>query len=86
MLTTKEFAQEVNAPYTTVMGWLKDGRIPEARFDDTNPRGGVWFIPRSAVARFVSPETRPQKGRPAKPTPEDEKKTSKASKKKGKAK
>ena len=77
MLTTKEFAQEVSAPYTTVMGWLKDGRIPEAQFDDTSPRGGVWFIPRSAVARFKNPETRPQKGRPPKP---------KAASKKGKAK
>ena len=67
MLTTKEFAQEVSAPYTTVMGWLRDGRIPEAEFDDSHPRGRVWFIPRSVVARFINAETRPRKGRPRKP-------------------
>jgi len=64
MLTTKEFAAEVDASYQTVMGWLRDGRIPEAVFDDSIPRGGIWLIPRGAVARFKSLETRPRRGRP----------------------
>ncbi|MCI0485023.1 MAG: helix-turn-helix domain-containing protein [Blastocatellia bacterium] len=65
-MTTKQFADEVDAPYTTVMGWLRDGRIPEAEFDDSHPRGRIWYIPRSAVARFKNPETKPRKGRPPK--------------------
>jgi hypothetical protein len=67
MLSTKEFAQEVNAPYPTVMGWLREGRIRGAVFDDSLPRGGVWWIPRSAIASFKNPETRPRRGRPKKP-------------------
>jgi hypothetical protein len=64
MLTTKEFALAVNAAYTTVMGWLRDGRIPGAVFDDSIPRGGVWYIPQSAVEKFKQ-ETR-KRGRPRK--------------------
>jgi predicted site-specific integrase-resolvase len=64
MLTTKEFAQQVNAAYTTVMGWLKDGRIPGAIFDDSIPRGGIWYIPRVAVEKFKQ-ESR-TRGRPRK--------------------
>jgi excisionase family DNA binding protein len=70
MLTTKEFAEQVNAPYTTVMGWIRDGRIPEASYDDSHPRGAVWLIPPSAVGRFKNPETKPKKGRPPKPKAE----------------
>ncbi|MGH9830083.1 MAG: hypothetical protein ACREDR_43280 [Blastocatellia bacterium] len=62
MLTTKEFAKEVNAAYTTVMGWLKDGRIPGAVFDDKIPRGGIWWIPAKAVEQFKQAERR--RGRP----------------------
>lgn len=67
MLTTKQFADEVGAPYTTVMGWIRDGRIPEAAYDDSHPRGAVWLIPQSVVGRFKDPETKPKKGRPPKP-------------------
>jgi excisionase family DNA binding protein len=66
MLTTKEFAAEVNAPYTTVMQWIKDNRIPEAMFDDTVPRGGVWYIPQAVVKRFLNEASRPRRGRPKK--------------------
>lgn len=66
MLTTKEFASEVNAPYTTVMGWLKDNRIPGAMFDNSNPRGGVWYIPETAIKIFKPEENRPRRGRPKK--------------------
>jgi excisionase family DNA binding protein len=66
MLTTKEFATELGVKYPTVMGWLREGRLPEAEFDDSNPRGGVWYIPRSALIRFKNEETRPRRGRPSK--------------------
>ncbi|MGH9765447.1 MAG: hypothetical protein ACREDR_20755 [Blastocatellia bacterium] len=66
MLTTKEFADQVGAPYTTVMGWLREGRIRGAVLDKSSPRGGVWWIPKSAVAKFNDPETRPRRGRPKK--------------------
>lgn len=66
-MTTTQFAKELGVPYQTVMGWLRDGRIPEAEPDDSNPRGRVWWIPANLVARFSDPETKPQKGRPQKP-------------------
>lgn len=70
MLTTKEFAERVNVPYTTVMGWIKDERIPGAYFDSTVPRGGIWYVPETAVDLFSEPERRPHRGRPPKPKPE----------------
>lgn len=63
MLRTKEFAQQVGAPYPTVMGWLREGRIPGAIFDTSSPRGGAWWIPKSAVSKFTDPATRPHRGR-----------------------
>jgi len=63
MLKTTEFAQAVGAPYATVMGWLREGRISGAVFDTSGPRGGIWWVPRSAIAKFKDPETRPHRGR-----------------------
>jgi hypothetical protein len=69
MLTAREFAEAVNAAYTTVMGWLKDKAIPGAIFDDSSPRGGVWFIPESAVDKFKQDSR--SRGRPRKASTKD---------------
>lgn len=64
MLTPRQFAGEMNAPYTTVMAWLQQGLIKEAVKTET-PHGHYWEIPYSAVRTF----SRPVKGRPKKPKP-----------------
>jgi hypothetical protein len=63
MLTTQQVATELNVPYSTIMLWLKQGRFPGAERDDTNPRGPVWLVPRSALDKVVTPK----RGRPGKP-------------------
>lgn len=60
MLTSQQVAEELSVPYSTVMLWLKQGRFPGAQLDESNPRGPVWFIPRSALDTFE----RPSRGRP----------------------
>jgi excisionase family DNA binding protein len=62
MLTAKEFAAETGISYPVVMKWLKAGKIPGEQTSFN-----VWQIPSTAVARFLKPENRPQKGRPKKP-------------------
>lgn len=65
-VTTTQFAEMLGVPYQTVMGWLREGRIPEAEADDSNPRGRVWWIPGTVIERFKNPMTKPKKGRPRK--------------------
>jgi hypothetical protein len=72
MLSSQQVAIELNVPYSTIMLWLKQGRFSGAERDDTNPRGPVWLIPRSALVGF----TVPKRGRPEKPKDEGEKKAS----------
>jgi len=62
ILTSQQVADELNVPYSTVMLWLKQGRFPGAERDDSNPRGPVWLIPRSALDNVKLPK----RGRPAK--------------------
>lgn len=62
MITTKELAEAVKAPYSTVMRWIQKGKVPGAKLVEES-RGPVWYIPRAAVKRF-EPSTRdhPQNG------------------------
>ena len=62
MLSSQQVADELAVPYSTVMLWLKQGRFPGAERDDSNPRGPVWLIPRSALDKVELPK----RGRPAK--------------------
>ncbi|HKQ04830.1 MAG TPA: helix-turn-helix domain-containing protein [Blastocatellia bacterium] len=61
-LTSQQVADELAVPYSTVMLWLKQGRFPGAERDDSNPRGPVWLIPRTALDKVKLPK----RGRPAK--------------------
>ena len=61
MLSTGEVVKRLNAPYQTVVSWIKRGLFPGAKLEDT-PRGSVWLIPASALESFV----RPPMGRPPK--------------------
>ena len=73
MLTTNEVMRQLDAPYQTVVSWIKKGLFPGARLEES-PRGPVWYIPASDVERFE----RPPMGRPPKAKP----KAKRASKKK----
>ena len=78
MVTTKEALEILRnrgfeVPYPTLALWVREGRFGGAVLED-NPRGAVWYIPRSSVVRFQPPE----RGRPPKAKPEQ------ASKKRGK--
>ena len=66
MITAREFADAVQTPYPTVMRWLKKGLVPGAVFDESSPRGGVWWVPRSAIKTVSHPKI----GRPKKPGPQ----------------
>ncbi|MGH9763215.1 MAG: hypothetical protein ACREDR_19190 [Blastocatellia bacterium] len=61
MLPIKEFAKLVGVPYTTVMYWVKGGRIKGAVFEEA-PTGGYWLIPEAAANNLE----RPKLGRPRK--------------------
>jgi hypothetical protein len=62
MIPIKEFAKRVGVPYTTVMYWVKGGRIKGAVFEEA-PTGGYWLIPEAAAEKIE----RPKLGRPPKP-------------------
>jgi hypothetical protein len=64
MLTTIEVMERLNAPYQTVISWIKKGLL-ESKREDT-PRGPVYYVPLSAVETF----TEPKRGRPRKPLSE----------------
>ena len=59
-LTVPEVARRLRKPYPTVSLWVRQGRFPNARYEQT-PRGGVWWIPESDVSSF----TPPKPGRPS---------------------
>ena len=65
MLTTSEVMQRLDAPYQTVVAWIKKGLLPGAKREDT-PRGPVWMVPASSVINFEPPKM----GRPRKPLSE----------------
>lgn len=48
MLTTTEIMRKLNAPYPTVIGWIKKGLLAGATQQDT-PRGPVWMVPADVV-------------------------------------
>jgi hypothetical protein len=81
MLSTKEFAEAVDVAYTTVMGWLRARQIPGAWFDESIPRGGVWWIPEAAVVRFK--KAKRGRGRPRKATTTGRKAASQKAAKRG---
>ena len=62
MLTSQQVANELDAAYSTVMLWIKQGRFPGAELVEES-RGPVWYIPASALEKFE----RPKPGRPRKP-------------------
>lgn len=60
MLTTNEVAQEMGVAYTTVMLWIKQGKLEAVKRE--HPRGDYYEIPASALKRL----DRGSKGRPRK--------------------
>jgi len=67
MVTTKEAlkilsTRGIEVPYPTLALWVREGRFKGAKLDNSNPRGAVWYIPRTSVERFTPPE----RGRPPK--------------------
>jgi len=61
MVPIKEFAKQMGVPYTTLMDWVKAGRVKGAMFEEA-PTGGYWLIPESAAKTLE----RPKLGRPRK--------------------
>ena len=62
MLTTEQFQKHFGVAYTTVLAWLKQGRVVGAKQVAT-PRGPVWEIPTCALHTFKPPPMgRPKKG------------------------
>jgi helix-turn-helix protein len=88
MLTTNEIADRYNVAYSTVILWIKTGKL-EGAVKEPNPRGDIWLVPESALQAF----DRGRKGRPKKSTeadasatsakPKAEKRARKSSKKRG---
>lgn len=69
MLPIKDFAKLVGVPYTTVMYWVKSGRIKGAVFEKT-PTSGYWLIPEAAANNLERPKVgRPPKSKSAKKRP-----------------
>jgi excisionase family DNA binding protein len=49
MLTTKEVAERIGVKYTTVMLWIREGKLIGVVRKET-PRGHYWLIPESSIA------------------------------------
>lgn len=64
MLTTTEVMEKLDAPYQTVISWIKKGLLESKR--EETPRGPVYYVPQSAVENFNAPK----RGRPQKPLSE----------------
>jgi excisionase family DNA binding protein len=64
MLSTNEVAQQMGVAYTTVMLWIKQGKLEAIK--RVHPRGDYYEIPASALKKL----DRGQKGRPRKEAPE----------------
>ncbi len=62
MLTTNEVAEQMGVAYTTVMLWLREGKLPGA-VKREHPRGDYWEIPASDLKSL----DRGRRGRPSKP-------------------
>jgi excisionase family DNA binding protein len=60
-LTVKEVANHLGVTDQTIRTWLKRGRFPGARLEET-PLGSYWLIPQAALNGF----SRRDAGRPAK--------------------
>lgn len=52
MLTVREAANELGKSEQTIRTWLKRGRFPGAKLEQT-PLGPYWLIPPGAVAAFT---------------------------------
>lgn len=61
MITAKQFAEAIQRPYTTVMGWLQAEIVPGAQLVET-PIGSYYQIPANVVETFEPPK----RGRPSK--------------------
>lgn len=61
MLTAKQFAEAIQRPYTTVMGWLQAEIVPGAQLVES-PIGNYYEIPADIVGTFEPPK----RGRPSK--------------------
>jgi hypothetical protein len=61
MLTARQFAEALQRPYPTVMGWLQTGKVPGAQLVDS-PIGSYYEIPADIVVTFEAPK----RGRPGK--------------------
>lgn len=80
MLTTNEVAQKLGVAYTTVMLWIKQGKLEAVKRE--HPRGDYYEVPAAALGTLE----RGSKGRPKKAAPGTETKPSakkRASKKAG---
>lgn len=60
MFTTKEVAERADVAYTTVMLWIKQGKLEAVKRE--HPRGDYYEIPASALNKLE----RGNKGRPKK--------------------
>jgi hypothetical protein len=61
MLTAKQFARRAKVSYPTVIKWLRDKLIPEARKIET-PIGEYWEIPASALSVVYKRKPGPKPG------------------------
>jgi hypothetical protein len=78
MLTARQFADALEKPYPTVMGWLQNGKVPGAQLVET-PIGSYYEIPADILEGFEPPK----RGRPGKAAPETKPAKKRASNKAG---
>jgi hypothetical protein len=72
MLSPRQYAAEIGAPYPTVMTWLQRGQLPGARKIET-PAGHVWAIPQGTPRPEMKPGPKMKRG----PRPGKQKKAAK---------
>jgi hypothetical protein len=59
MLSPKQYAEQIEKPYTTVMSWLQSGQLPAAVKRPT-PTGHYWEIPEGAKPPELKPGPKPK--------------------------
>jgi excisionase family DNA binding protein len=62
MLTTLEIATRYDVSYSTVIAWIRRGKLKAVK--QSAPRGDIWLVPETALKTFD--QERRKKGRPKK--------------------
>ncbi|MGH9838044.1 MAG: hypothetical protein ACREEM_04595 [Blastocatellia bacterium] len=60
MLTARQFSERAQVSYPTVLKWLREGLIPDAKLNEKTPLGTYWEIPATSVGKIAKQKPGPK--------------------------